>query len=115
MPYVSERAIPGRHEVLDAGTMWKNGLTDEQVLERVLRSYLIRCHRTVSNEYPEIRNMEPEQAADFLLHLRRTGRIKIQLYRKTQDLIGCRITELGAGAEPVADGQVGPPHKSPPP
>ena len=94
--------------------MWKNGLTDEQVLERALRSYLIRCNRTVSHDYPDIRNMEPEKAADYLLHLRRTGRIEIQLYRKTQDLIGCRITELDAGAEPLADGQAGPQHRSPP-
>jgi len=100
--------------VLDAGIMWKNGATDAQVVEKVLRSYLIRCHRTVSHDYPEIRNMEPEKAADYLLHLRRTGRIEIQLYRKTQDRIGCRITVLDAGAEPVADGQVGPRHKSSP-
>jgi hypothetical protein len=87
--------------------MAKNEQTDEQiaaVAEQGLRGYLIRCHRTVSDEYPEIRNMEPEGAADFLLHLRRTGRIEIQLYMKDQNGIGCRIKERGTGADPAGDG-----------
>ena len=87
--------------------MSKTKLTDErmtQVAEKVLRSYLIRCHRIVSDEYPEIRNMEPERAADFLLQLRKTGRIDIQLYMKDQNRIGCRITEQDAGTGPAGDG-----------
>jgi hypothetical protein len=84
--------------------MSKNSLTDEQVAEKALRSYLIRCHRTVADEYPEIRGMEPEKAADFILHLRRTGRIDVQLYMKDQNRIGCRIMERDAGAGPEGDG-----------
>jgi hypothetical protein len=84
--------------------MSKNSLTDEQVAEKVLRSYLIRRHRTVSDEYSEIRDMEPEKAADFILHLRRTGRIDVQLYMKDQNRIGCRIMERDAGAGPEGDG-----------
>ena len=76
---------------------------DAQVVEKALRSYLIRCHRIVSDEYPEIRNMEPEKAADFLLHLRKTGRIDIQLYMRDRNRIGCRITERVAGAGPEGD------------
>ena len=86
--------------------MSKSSPTDEniaQLAEQALRRYLIRCHRTVSDEYPEIKNMEPEKAADFLLHLRRSGRIDIQLYMKDQNRIGCRITERGAGAGPACD------------
>jgi hypothetical protein len=83
--------------------MSKNSLRVEQVTEKALRSYLIRCHRIVSDEYPEIRNMEPEKAADFLLHLRRTGRIDIQLHMRDQNRIGCRITERDAGAGLAGD------------
>jgi len=83
--------------------MFKNGMTDSQVVEKVLRSYLIRCHRIVSDEYPEIKGMEPEKAADFLLHLRRTGRIDIQLYMQDENRIGCRIMERDAEAGPAGD------------
>ena len=86
--------------------MSKSGPTDENIAraaEQALRRYLIRCHRTVSDQYPEIKNMEPEKAAAFLLHLRRNGRIDIQLYMKDQNRIGCRITERDAGAGPACD------------
>ena len=73
---------------------WKDNKTDSEVVEQILRSYLIRCHRLVSKEYPEIAGMDPTKAADYLLHLRRTGRIEIKLYNKTSTLIGCKITEL---------------------
>ena len=42
--------------------MSKSSPTDEniaQLAEQALRRYLIRCHRTVSDEYPEIKNIEP--------------------------------------------------------
>lgn len=52
----------------------------------VLRNYLARCHKTVSADYPEIANMPPEKAADYLIHLRDTGRIAITL-----DTVGSRI------------------------
>lgn len=87
--------------------MWRDNKTDEEAVEQVLRSYLIRCHRTVSKDYPEIASMEPTKAADFLLHLRKTGPIEIRLFNKTPTLIGCKITELespqGTGEKSGAD------------
>lgn len=74
--------------------MRKDEKTDGDALEGVLRSYLIRCHRHVSKDYPEIATMDPTKAADYLLHLRKTGRIEIRLFNKTPTLIGCKITEL---------------------
>lgn len=73
--------------------MWKDGKTDEQVAEDVLRKYLVRCYRTVSRGYPEIAGMAPTNAADYLIHLRNTGRIRISLFNKAPNLIGCRIEE----------------------
>ena len=72
---------------------WKGGKTSEEALTELLRKFLIRCHRVISKEYPEIANMEPAKAADYLLHLRKTGRIRIELYNKTSTEIGCRILD----------------------
>jgi len=74
--------------------MWKDGMTTEQVARNVLRSYLVRCHRLIREDYPEIATMSAEGSADFLLHLKDTGRIDIKLYNKDGDRIGCKITEL---------------------
>ena len=76
--------------------MCTDSLAVEQVLAKFLRHYLIVCHRMVAEEYPEIRNMEPDKAADFLLYLQKTGRIEIELYDKAPNLLGCRITERDA-------------------
>ena len=73
---------------------WKNSKTTEQVAEEMLRDYLIRCHRIISDDYPEIANMDPSNGADFLLHLRETDRIEIKLYDKSPTSIGCKIIEL---------------------
>ena len=72
---------------------WKDGKTTEQVAEEVLRKYLIRCHGIISEEYPEIAGMTPVNAADYLLHLKSTGRVDIRLYNKNENQIGCRIIE----------------------
>jgi hypothetical protein len=74
--------------------MWKGGLTTEQVAEKVLRDYLVRCHRLISKNYPKIAHMDPTEAADHLLRLRDSGSIKIQLYSRSPSSIGCRIIEL---------------------
>ncbi len=70
-----------------------NEETIEEKAQTVLRSYLIRCHKTISADYPEIANMPPENAADYLIHLRDTGRITITL-----DMVGnqveCQIENL---------------------
>ncbi len=75
--------------------VWKDGKTNEQVARKVLRSYLVRCHHLIREDYPEIADMSAEGSADFLLHLQDTGRIDIKLYDQGSDRIGCRITELG--------------------
>jgi len=74
--------------------IWKDGLTTEQVAEKVLRDYLIRCHEIISKNYPKIANMDPIKAADYLLYLRDSGRINIKLYNRSPESIGCRIIEL---------------------
>ena len=74
--------------------IWKDGLTTEQVAESILRNYLIRCHHIISKNYPKIANMDPAEAADYLLHLRDSRRINIRLYNKTPEVIGCEIIEL---------------------
>ena len=79
--------------------MWKNGKTTEQVAEELLRNYLIRCHQLVAKDYPEIVGMEPTKAADYLLHLRRTGRVEITLFNKSPDTIGCKIVDTDARKE----------------
>jgi hypothetical protein len=48
----------------------------------------------ISKDYPKIANMDPIKAADYLLHLRDSGRINIKLYNKSPESIGCRIIEL---------------------
>ncbi len=74
--------------------IWKDGLTTEQVAEMVLRDYLIRCHKIISKDYPKISDMDPTDAADYLLRLRDSKKIQIKLYDKSPDAIGCKIVEL---------------------
>ncbi len=73
--------------------------TDDQVAEAVLREYLIRCHAVISNNFPEVAGIDPANAADFLIYLRNTGRIRIELFNETPALIGCRIIESDAEKE----------------
>jgi len=63
-----------------------NEETIEEKARTVLRSYLIRCHKTISADYPAIAKMPPENAADYLIHLRDTGRITISL-----DTVGSQV------------------------
>ena len=79
--------------------IWKNGKTTEEITHELLRNYFIRCHGIVSQEYPEIAGMTPENAADYLLHLKKTGRVDIKLYYKSLTQLGCRITELQQNKE----------------
>jgi hypothetical protein len=68
----------------------------EPAAREVLRRYLIRCHSSIAEDFPEVAAMNPVNAADYLLHLKDTGRVQIELYNKTPTLIGCRITELAS-------------------
>jgi len=43
--------------------------------------------------------MEPTKAADYLLHLRKTGRIEITLFNKSPDAIGCKIVDVDSRKE----------------
>ena len=74
--------------------IWKDGKTTEQVLEEVIRDYLIRCHKIISKNYPKIAGMDPIRAADHLLQLKRTGRAEIKLHCES-DKISCTIIEKG--------------------
>ena len=76
----------------------KDGMTTEQAARKVLRSYLVRCHGLISKDYSEIANMSPEGSADFLLHLRDTGRIDIKLRNSDGHRIRCEITEIPGGS-----------------
>ncbi len=76
-------------------TEWNDGMTLDKTVRKVLPSYLVRCHAIISEDYPEIANMPAEETADYLLHLMDTGRIDIKLSNEDNNLIGCRITELG--------------------
>ncbi|MFT6574166.1 MAG: hypothetical protein ACJA16_002357, partial [Akkermansiaceae bacterium] len=41
----------------------------DQAATEVLRKYLIRCHGNIAKDFPEVAEMNPINAADFLLHL----------------------------------------------
>ena len=60
---------------------------------KILRNYLIRCHESISADYPETENMPPENAADYLIHLRDTGRIAITLDTVGSNIV-CHIEDL---------------------
>ncbi len=68
-------------------------MTLEERARTVLRSYLIRCHKAMSASYPEIANMPAENAADYLIHLRDTGRIAITM-DTVEGKIVCQIEDL---------------------
>ena len=74
--------------------VWKNGMTTKQAARQVLRSYLVRCHRVISEDYPEVAQISAEDGADFLLHLKETGRIEIILRNTDANHIDCEIKEL---------------------
>ncbi len=73
---------------------WRAGLRTKQAAEKVLRSYLIRCHSTVALDCPEIAEMDPVGAADYLLHRRRTDRIRIELDTGPDMLVRCKIIDV---------------------
>lgn len=73
---------------------FKNGMTAKQAAEVILRKYLIRCHATVSKQYPEIAQMSPVNAADYLLHLRKTGRITMKLWTDSINQVRCSIESV---------------------
>jgi hypothetical protein len=85
----------------------KDGMTTEALAEKLIRSYLIRCHRRVSKDFPEISGMDPTHAADFLMHLRKTGRITITLFNDGPTNIGCKIVDLNSATDVVEQRNAG--------
>jgi hypothetical protein len=65
---------------------FKDNKSKEQVLDELLRKYLLRCYSTISKQYQPIENMSPEQGVDYLFKLRNEGEIMISL-----DCVGERI------------------------
>lgn len=64
----------------------------EEVADSILRDYLIRCHHIISKNYQEIKDMGPENAATFLMHLRKMGKIDIKL-KCIDNKIRCKIID----------------------
>ena len=73
--------------------IWKDGMTTDQVMRKVLRGYLVRCHQIISKDYPKIATMSADEGADYLLRLKDEGQVEIELYNKDPNCIGCRIIE----------------------
>ena len=68
--------------------------TERLVAADRLRDYLVRNYAVISANYPEVAGLEPENAADFLVHLQNTGRILIELSHEAPARASCRIIEL---------------------
>ena len=73
-------------------TIFKDNMSLEEVADKVLRDYLVRCHNIISNDYKEIKDMKPEDSADFLMHLRKIGKIVIK-FNLIHNRIRCRIID----------------------
>jgi len=67
-------------------------MTLEEKARTALRRYLIRCHKAISAGYPEIADMAPENAADYLIHLRDTGKITLTLKTVGSQIV-CQIED----------------------
>ena len=72
---------------------YKDGKTEEQVMDEILRDYLLRCFSTVSKQYKPIQKMSPEQGVEYLFKMRNEGNINISLYPEGY-LIKCNISLL---------------------
>lgn len=77
----------------------KDKAIDDKAAVAALREYLIFSHSVLSVNFPEVAGLDPVKAADFLIHLRKTGRIRIELFNESPARIGCRIIELDAAAQ----------------
>ena len=70
--------------------MLKGNKSIEQAAEDVLRSYLLRCFFEVSQKYPAVKAMTPEDGVEELLRLKREKKIKIEL-TTVNDSVDCTI------------------------
>lgn len=78
---------------------WTDGKTLDTVADGLLRKNLEQCYEAISRAYPEFADLEPAKAAEYLIHLRNTGRVRIELFNETPALIGCRIVDLDTEAK----------------
>ena len=76
-----------------------NDTTDVQAAGEILRKYLVHSYPLISANYPDLAGLDPANAAEFLLHLQNTGRIRIELFSESAGRVGCRIIELDAVKE----------------
>ncbi len=72
---------------------FKDGKTLEQVAEKLTRDYLLRCYSDISNQYLPIAAMTPEEGADYLLKLKKDGKVKIE-FETIGERIMCSITPV---------------------
>ncbi len=69
---------------------FKDNQSIQDVVNKVKRSFLIRCFKEVSKQYPPVINMSPEEGADELLRLEMENEISIELSSE-RDIINCHI------------------------
>jgi len=72
---------------------FKDGQTLEQVTEKLIRDYLLRCYSNVSKQYLPIAEMTPEVGVDYLLKLKKDGKVKIE-FETIGERIMCSITPV---------------------
>ncbi len=72
---------------------FKDGKTQEQAIDDILRDYLLRCFATVSTQYPPIQNMSPEEGVKYLFKMRNERKLNISLYSEGE-LVKCNITSI---------------------
>lgn len=73
--------------------IYDDRIGEKKAAREILRNYLIRCHDSISANYDEIKDLPPKESADYLLHLKDSGRIEIELTNEANNLIGCKITD----------------------
>jgi len=76
-----------------------DGKTLDTVADGLLRKNLVQCYPAISRAYPEFANLDPATAAAYLMHLRNTGRIRLELFNEGAEQLGCRITDLDPEAK----------------
>ena len=69
---------------------FKDGKTLEQVAKKLTRDYLLICYTDISNQYLPIADMEPEEGVDYLLKLKKDGKVTIE-FRTVDEHIKCSI------------------------
>ena len=72
---------------------FKDGQTQEQVIEKLVRDYLLRCYSKISKQYLPIAEMTPEEGVDYLLKLKKDGKVKIE-FETIGERIMCSITPV---------------------